>query len=319
LSRDGKWVAFVTGDQSITGRPGQFTEVVVANTATGARQIISRTPTGGKTDWANGNLSVTRPVGITSDGNQVVFTSQSTNLIADLNTRLATACGGSYRKDVWRVYLWTKSTNKVELITDQCDGDVHSVAISADGSKIIFVADREVKLAAADTNNLADVYVYDTSKKTFSLASVNSSGKQSTVGGDDPNSWQIHVSNTGRYVAFIADLQLAGSHSAGKFDVFLRDLTGGTTTRVAADVSTEGVSVSDDGKHVTYTTLGPKSTRIAWLWTRGAGAKRISPKSAYSANPYISGDGKVISFESTGQKRDWGRASQLYIVNRSDI
>jgi Tol biopolymer transport system component len=133
-----------------------------------------------------------------------------------------------------------------------------SPAITPDGRFVAFDS-WEPGLVPGDTNNSFDVFVRDRTSGGLERVSVSSAGEQ----GDD---WSLapSISSDGRLVAFHS---FAGNLVAGDgnfdFDVFVRDRTAGTTVR--ASVRTDG--------------------------TEGG-------QSLGSQNPSMSGNGRVIAFES---------------------
>ncbi len=88
------------------------------------------------------------------------------------------------------------------------------------------------------------------------LVSVSSSGVQG-------NNWSFRpsVSSTGRYVAFVSySTNLVAGDTNGAYDVYVRDMVGGTTTRASvssdgtgADYTSYQASISGDGRYVAFT------------------------------------------------------------------
>lgn len=87
--------------------------------------------------------------------------------------------------------------------------------------------------------------------------SVASSGAQAARGAYEPA-----ISARGRFVAFCSDSRdLVGGDSNGVFDVFVRDLRTGITTRRSlgttggqANADCWGPSISEDARRVVFTT-----------------------------------------------------------------
>jgi len=187
-------------------------------------------------------------------------------------------------------------------------------SISADGRYVAFVS-RATNLVVGDTNGHLDVFVHDRITGATTLASVDSSGRQS-----DDDSWLASISADGRCVAFesVATNLVPGDTNRLN-DVFVHDRTTGTTSRVS--VSSSGAqgygdsfhpSISADGRHVAYqssaTNLVPYDTNGYWdvfvhdRLTGGTARVSVGPWGRQgdfsSGSPSISADGRFIAFDS---------------------
>ena len=103
-----------------------------------------------------------------------------------------------------------------------------AAAISADGRYVTFDSSA-ANLVAGDTNGTHDVFVRDRAAGTTQRVSVAAGGGQA-----DDESFAPSISADGRSVAFasFADNLVPGDTN-GTTDVFVRDRTAGTTTRVS--------------------------------------------------------------------------------------
>jgi Tol biopolymer transport system component len=137
-------------------------------------------------------------------------------------------------------------------------GESYDPAISADGRYVAFTS--PAKLLAADTNGVADVYLWDARSGALERASVDSAGIQ----GDEPSA-QPSLSATGRYVAFASAAgHLVPGDTDLAVDVFVRDRERGRTRRVSVapgGVEPHGAStdpsISADGHRVAFTSTAP--------------------------------------------------------------
>ncbi len=112
-------------------------------------------------------------------------------------------------------------------------------AISSDGRYVAF-ASLSTNLVPGDTNAVSDVFVRDSVGGTTTRVSVSGAGAQSNGISDQPA-----ISGDGRYIAFRSSASnLVASDTNGHYDVFVRDIVAGTTTRVS--VSTSGTEGNDD-------------------------------------------------------------------------
>ena len=187
--------------------------------------------------------------------------------------------------------------------------------ISGDGTRIAFESEA-ANLVAGDTNNDHDIFVRDTSTGTTTRVSVASDGTQG-----NNHSRLATISADGTKVAFISwASNLVAGDTNGREDVFVHDLSTGTTTRVsvandgsqveAVIVST--ISISGDGTRVAFVTnrsdLVPNDTNAALdvfvrdtaagTTTRVSVASNGTEGNFGSDSPSLSSDGTFIAFRS---------------------
>ena len=127
-------------------------------------------------------------------------------------------------------------------------------SISGDGRFVAFVS-RTTNLVPGDTNNGEDVFVRDLLTNTTTRVSVDSVGNQAIGNSFDPS-----ISADGRLVAFRSNApNLVPGDNNNSEDVFVRDLSTNTTTRVSVDsagnqaIGNSGrPSISTDGRFVAF-------------------------------------------------------------------
>jgi Tol biopolymer transport system component len=152
--------------------------------------------------------------------------------------------------------------------TQAVGGSSYSPMISADGSRVVFVSTASNLVLPNGSNGFSQVYVHDRLSGNVQRAS----GGGGTMA--DRSCWSPSISATGRYVVFISSaLNLAQpviSWPAPLANVFLRDLSNGSTTVVslgasgqAANGSSDSASVSSDGRYVAFTSQGTNLTTPA--------------------------------------------------------
>jgi Periplasmic component of the Tol biopolymer transport system len=167
-----------------------------------------------------------------------------------------------------------------------------------------------------DTNGTWDIFVRDWWAGTTTRVNVSSDGGQQA----DDFSFGAAISADGRYVVFgsVASNLVPGDTN-GTYDIFVRDLSTGTTSR--ADVSSDGtqanggfynytVAISADGRYVAFgsvaSNLVPDDTngrqdifvRDRWAGTtsRVSLASDGSQANGHSMSTAISGDGRWVAF-----------------------
>jgi hypothetical protein len=160
-------------------------------------------------------------------------------------------------RDVFLHNLATGTTSRVSVTNGEAEasgGDSGIPSLNADGTRIAFES-LASNLVPGDTNVTWDVFVRDTGAATTTRVSVASAGSQA---GGSSNAASINAAGT--MVAFhSAATDLVAGDTNGVLDVFLRDLTVGTTTRI---------STTDTGAQAAAPSAAPSingsGTRVAF-------------------------------------------------------
>jgi len=207
------------------------------------------------------------------------------------------------------------AAGSVPPAAQRASGDSHSYegGVSADGRYVVF-SSWASNLVAGDTNQTQDVFVRDMVAGTTRRVSVG-------VGGQgDQASLSPTVSSDGRYVAFAsaADNLVTGDSNA-TWDVFVRDLVGGTTQRVSVgtgggqgDKMSFDPAISADGQSVAFTSAADNlvtgDSNSEWdVFVRSwsGGTTRLASATAGGApgdnlsyDPSISASGRYVAFVS---------------------
>ncbi|MEV5964354.1 hypothetical protein AB0L70_21465 [Kribbella sp. NPDC051952] len=195
-------------------------------------------------------------------------------------------------------------------------GTEKGLGVSGHGRYVVF-SSYASNLVPGDTNGQRDVFVRDLVRGQTTRVSVGDGGVQG-----DGESRQGSISADGRYVAFnsVASTLVPGDTN-GEWDVFVRDLKAGRTTRVSvgrsgqADLSSIGPEISADGSHVAFTsaatnlvagdTNDTQDVFVRDLRTRRT--ERVSVASdgsqldVFSNVSAISGDGRLVAFGTPAQ------------------
>jgi Tol biopolymer transport system component len=163
----------------------------------------------------------------------------------------------------------------IQDVTIGANGHSQSEQLSEDGNYILFDS-LASNLVSGDTNNNYDVFVYDVKGATYTRASVTNSGAEGNNESDAAG-----ISADGRYVAFDSlASNLVSGDTNGKFDIFIRDLTGGTTELVSQDSGVIGngdsanAAISGDGKVALYQS---DATNLVASDTNGVSDVFVSP------------------------------------------
>ncbi|MFM6038282.1 MAG: DUF4347 domain-containing protein [Sphaerospermopsis kisseleviana] len=277
-----------------------FNFVVVDDATTTTR--ISTTANG--TQGNGGSWDTT----ISADGRYAVFTSEASNLVSgDTN--------GS-----WYIFLKDLTTNTITRISTsststQGNSDSYHAAMSTDGHYVVFTSDA-TNLVIGDTNNTNDVFVKDLTSNTITRVSTNASGIQG-----NSDSGRAAISADGRYVVFQSNAtNLVSGDTNGSYDIFVKDLTTNTITRVSTasngtqgNGSSELPTISSDGRYVVFksnaTNLVSGDTNNSYdvfvkdlttnTITRVSTASNGTQGNIDSSDASISANGRYVVFEST--------------------
>ncbi len=194
------------------------------------------------------------------------------------------------------------------------DGDSQFPKLSASGQFVVFRSGA-TNLVGGDHNASGDVFVRDMLSGETRRVSLNSSGVEANDTSTTPA-----ISANGRYVAFVSYADnLVPNDTNGMYDIFLRDLQTGVTTRVSvstsgqqADNSSFDPAISADGRYVAFTSYATnlasgKNNPLADIYVRDTVANvttRVSVSSSgkggnsSSVDPAISADGRYVAFKS---------------------
>ena len=316
ISANGRRVVFrSTADNLVVGDTNHTYDLFVRDLVTNSTTRVNVASNGAQDN--SGGLGGS----ISADGRYVAFYSDGTNLVpGDTNRTI----------DVFVRDLLTKTTERVSV---RSNGSQHpytsqSAAISGDGRYVAFYTTR---LTPDSDQSSSELYVRDRLLKTTKrVAAISRTGS----GGDFPPSF----SADGRYLAFDSRIDnLVAGDTNNASDVFVRDLTTSTITRVS--VASSGVqgtggdgsfmpSISADGRYVAFASsatnlVGGDTNKSEDIFVRDIVANatmRVSISSAgaqsnfHSEFPSISADGRYVVFPSQGSNLVAGDINNGYDV-----
>lgn len=251
ISRDGRYVTFDSrASDLVAGDTNATRDIFIRDVLDGITTRVSVDSAG-----MEGNSGAIGVSATSADGRFVVFSSQSTNLVAgDINAQ----------QDIFVRDLLMGTTDRVSVSGAGAEGDGHCVSpyISPDGRFVVF-SSQSTNLVAGDTNAAADLFVRDRMMGTTAMASIPEGGGLANADTNQPSSWTPVISDDGRFVVFESGAtNLVASDTNSASDVFVRDMMASTTTRVSIDsMGVEGnatsgtVSISSDGEAVSFFTF----------------------------------------------------------------
>lgn len=297
ISGDGRYVAFGSSATNLVEEDtNKESDVFVHDRQTGITELVSIASDGRQ---GNGGSSMSS---ISADGRYVAFSSEASNLVeGDTNNWCYFGGVDGNCNDIFVHDREMGETQRVSVASDGTQGNAASFnpAISADGRFVAFssLADNLVEgdtqvcdpgPLSAQEINCVDIFVHDRQSGITQRVSVASNGTQ----GDGHSGYYdvASISADGRYVTFISYAgNLVDEDECGSgwpvaqplecADVFVHDRQSGVT---------ELVSVSSDG-------------------TQG---------NAASGSPSISGDGRLVAFDSGANNLVEGAEGGVFVHDR---
>ena len=213
------------------------------------------------------------------------------------------------------------TTTRVSVATDgtPANASLQSQVLSQDGRYVVF-ASSATDLVTLATGGRLQVYRHDRVSGVTELVSLSRTGVASTGSSFAPT-----LSADGRFVAFVSTgTDLVAGDTNGVIDVFVRDMTNGTTTAASTDANGAFVvgatslanfpgarALSDDGRYVAFSStapLVPGANGVAQVYVKDLSSGAVVRASVdatgnagngASGQATISGDGNVVAFQST--------------------
>jgi Tol biopolymer transport system component len=318
ISADGRYVAFAASYLTFA-----HNDILLHDRLNGTSEQINVATGGAPGNGGNFGASVS------ADGRYVAFVSSASNLVpGDVNGKL----------DVFLRDRQNGTTERVSLANDgsQSNGDSSICAISADGRYVAF-SSAATNLVPGDTNGFVDIFVRDRQTATTKRVNVATSGAQThDVSGN------CSISADGRYVVFeSAATNLVPGDTNGFADIFVRDLQNSTTERVS--VASDGTqanagsgistsAISSDGRYVAFVSLATNlvagdtnATSDAFVHDRLNGTTELvtvalngAQADGFTEAPSISGDGRVLAFQSLATDLVPGDTNALFDIFARD-
>jgi len=266
-------------------------------------------------------------IAISKYGEEVAFSSFADNLVAgDVN-------------GLPDIFLHDRVNGRNTLISAKADGTQsngwsYDAAVSADGNRVAFTSEAS-NLVGGDSNGATDIFVKNVATGALTRVSTASNGTQANEGSRDGI-----FSDDGNSLAFESYAgNLVAADSNGSWDIFVKDLVSGATTRVstAADGSqgnghSYNASFTDDGGTIAFESYadnlvagdGNNSADI-FVKTLATGAiTRVSTTydgieaNAGAYNPSLSADGTLVVFWSSANNLvadDFNGEADIFIKN----
>lgn len=301
ISADGRFVAFDSAATNLVSDDNNARrDIFVHDRETGVTERVSVRSNGTQ---ANGNSYAPA---ISDDGRIVVFHSFATNLVDGDSNNVAD------------VFVHDRQTGVTSVASRVIGGSANDISydadVSADGRYVVFWSYAS-NLVGGDNNGHADVFRLDLAGLVMERVSVDSNEAQA----NGESRWPS-ISGDGQRVAFTSDASnLVGGDNNGYADIFVRDLSAGTTQRVSVPDGTSNNAngqsseseIADNGAVVAFASLasnlvsddtngyqdifihnlGNGNTKLVSIASNGVQANQPSEQ------PSISGDGVHVAFQ----------------------
>jgi Tol biopolymer transport system component len=272
---------------------------------------------------------------VSTDGRFVAFLSEADNLL-----------GGDPSADpngVADVFLVDTTLGTIRLVSDDAesgdpaDGPALGVDISGDGRWVAF-SSAATNLVQGDLNVASDVFLYDALNDSLQLVSHKGvAGAQGNRGSNTPS-----ISKDGTRVAFTsAATNLVGSDTNNRTDVFMRNVSAGTTTRVSTDsngkqangdsfqarISPNGSVVAFSSNAINLVKADSSRTRDVFVKVLGTGKTSIVSVrsdeqigSTDSSLSDVSNSGRYVVMQSYSAlvKSDTNNTGDVFLRDRTD-
>ena len=254
---------------------------------------------------------------LSADGRYVLFASTANNLaLTSNNTPLVPS-----RFQELNVYLRDRTNGTTTLVsvnfagTSGGDGDSIPAGLSSDGRYALFESWAD-DLLPGDTNNASDVFLRDLSSGITVLVSARTNG-----GWANGASSSAVMTPDGRYVAFSsAASDLVADDTNGIPDIFVRDLSTGTTVLASPGAAAVGTGsgsdspeITPDGRFIAFlgspTNLFPYSSLTRELYVRdtllgttylaSVGAQGWIGNSLVVYSFHLSDDGQYVAYQAS--------------------
>jgi Tol biopolymer transport system component len=226
---------------------------------------------------------------------------------------------------------------RVSVASDgtQADGSSWDPAMSGNARFMAF-SSYASNLVGGDNNDRHDIFVRDFLTGTTSRVSVASDGTEA-----DHDSWDPSISDDGRYVTFRSYASNLVSGDTAESDIFVRDRTLGTTTRISvtptggqADGSSYRPVISSDGSTVVFESTASNlvagdtnGARDIFAADLATGAISLISKSTGgtpgdlgSYEAAVSADGSVVAFASHATNLvtgDTNKQNDIFVHDRA--
>lgn len=354
ISGDGRYVAFESQASDLVDGAGGHFNVFVYDRDTKSVEVVSVAQNGGQpnNDSADPHISADgRYVGFSSISDQLVagdtngaFDAFVYDRVTHTTERVSVASDGSqlfshgfleaisadgqyvvFSQNISGLFVRDRVSQTTETVAATLGFGI-GVSITLDGTYIAF-GSSDSALVAGDTNNVSDIFVYNRVSHTTERVSIGYDGSQA----NNDSREETAISADGRYVAFASRASnLVTDDTNNAQDIFVYDRINHTTERVSvasdgtqANGGSVGVSISADGRYVTFTSSAANlvtGATLADAFVYDRVTHTIQRVAGAGQDAMISADGKFIAFDSSASNLvpgDTNGLGDIFVVNRA--
>ena len=290
VSGDGRYVAFVSAARLLTVDTNTLDDIYILERES-RRLTLATAP---YSSAASDGTALSPQLNV--NGRYLVFNSLATVLTAAPDRNEA--------DDVFVRDCTTGVITRVSVGPGRQDANGRSAhpAISDDGRWVVFESTATNLVSNIDANGSGhDVYLANLGKATLTRIGVDEAGRQFA------RSFAPRISGNGRFVAFTA---AAGQSDPSRTDpaaipqVYLRDLSAGRTVCISCDGGAQlgafAPDLNGDGSIVAFAIQSTAERSDIALYDQASETIRVITRrgNARSTNPRLSGDGRLVAFES---------------------
>ena len=306
LSSDGRYALFESSASNlVAGDTNNANDIFVRDLIIGTTTLVSASISGGIGNGAS------RSSVMTPDGRYVAFVSTATNLVAGDTNKIPDV----FVRDLQAQTTTLASVGAISTSASTPTGSSESPAITPDGRYVAFYS--TASNLVTSVKMIGEVFVRDLIAGNSIWASTNArSVLQSVIGSSNGVSYNQHISDDGRFVAFETSTNTLVSASAS--GVILRyNLQSGMTDVVHTNAyavwsafdDNRGLDMTPDGRFIVFVANAgvSGSNTVIYVWDAQTGTNTLVsadlsnalPAGGICDSPVIDSSGRYIAFLSS--------------------
>jgi hypothetical protein len=333
ISGDGRYVAFVSHSSNLIANDTNIAnDIFVKDTLTGDITRVSVA-----SDGTEANRQSWHPTSISSNGRYVAFLSTASNLVGGDTNVCPYYMQVGECPDIFVHDMQTGTTTRVSVSSDgtQANNGSYYPYISGNGQYVVFDS-QATNLVPNDTNGTSDIFIHDLVTGQTALVSISSNGGQG-----NSESFEASVSGDGRFIAFSSYASnLTVNDTNDTYDVFIHDMQTGETSCISlapdgriGNGGSSSVSISYNGRYIVFGSNASNlvvndlnDTSDIFIFDRETKLTSLVSvtqdglqANSYSFYPFISANGRYVSFDSNADNLVSGDTNNLVDIFVRDL
>lgn len=228
ISANGRYITYTSESSNlVVDDTNESTDIFIYDRDNGVTTCVSNA-----TDGTQGNNN-SQNSSISGDGRFIVFSSDASNFVAEDTNNSSDIFIHDFVNSMTTII--SKSLNG-----QRANNSSINPSISSNGLFVAFESEAS-NLVENDTNEKADIFVYNIISGITKRISISSKGIQANQNSHSPS-----ISENGRFIAFVSGASnLVSDDSNGVSDIFMHDIETGITIRASiSDEDTTSFSIS---------------------------------------------------------------------------